>query len=93
MDSSLTIDDNKDVPTPSTSKDQQQKPDHENVITENVPVKRQLLTKSCVVSIEPLHVPTSSPVNNVPENNNGYNMHSRPPKPQLSQRTSECPWQ
>ena len=84
MDTAMTVDNDRMEPTPSMSQTTQKKP-----VTENVLDKQQSLIKSCVVSIEPLKGPDSVTVGILSNNGNGYNMHNRPPEPQLAHQTSE----
>ena len=93
MDASMSVDKEMESPGASTnrSKASQDKPVSASVIPENVIAKKQLLMKNCIVHIERLHCSTAMLPITIPENNNSYDMHARPPKPPLSQQTSECP--
>ena len=91
MDSSMTVKNDKESPTLTTSKASQWKPNSASVITENVIANKQLLTKSCQVRIERLPVLTPVSTNATSDNSNSYNMCTRPPKEHLSHWTSEHP--
>ena len=88
MDSSMTekeTDVPADQPTVSTATVQMKTPD---VITENAGVINLQPTKECNVRIERL--PTTSAVSAVDTNSNmTYNMRTRPPKVEISHRTSD----